>query len=186
MQEQQTRKTIEELVVDIDRRLDQVDDHLQFTSPIAERDETGDKRRCVLMACGGLLFAVPLEGVSEIGGLPIMTSLPNLPYWIHGVVSLRGEVVSVVDIVGYYKWKTAAAASGDRLVVIHSDGVKIGMRADKIIGSANIDFTKDIIEKTASPEIEGIEYSKACKIEDQVFCLLNPEELLKEKRMLEW
>ena len=186
MQEQESRRTIEELVSDIDQRLDQAEDHLQFTSPIIEREETGDKRRCVLMACGEYQFAVPLDGVAEIGSLPPMTSIPNVPGWIHGVVSVRGEVVSVVDIVSYFKWRKGTQLSGDRFVVLYSGGTKIGLRADAIIGSANVDFSNDIMEQVPMQESEDILFAKACRVEDSLYCLLTPEELLAEKSMLEW
>lgn len=45
-----------------------------------------------------LEMALSIDSLQEIGNLPTITPLPFLPQWIHGIVQIRGEILSVVDI----------------------------------------------------------------------------------------
>lgn len=183
MPQKDTGKKLEELVVEIDSRLEEASDPLQFSSPITEQEQKGNSRRCVLLACGKFNLAVPLEGVVEITNLPVMTTLPNLPRWIQGVVSVRGEVISVIDIAGYKGWTTATNLYGERLVVIQGDDIKIGLRADNVIGSKIIDFSSDIVQDLCSPQDESVQFSEGIEIDGRIYCLISPKRLLVEKKM---
>ena len=53
--------------------------------------------RYILVEVGSLKLALSIENLAEIGALPPITFLPNLPSWIQGVVSIRSEIISVID-----------------------------------------------------------------------------------------
>lgn len=185
MQQQDAGKKLEELVIEIDNRLEGASDSQQLSSFISEQVEEGDLRRCVLLACGDFDFAVPLEGVAEITGLSKITTLPNLPRWLQGVVNVRGEVVSVVNIVDYKGWTSAREILGERLVIIQHNDIKIGLRADTVVGSKLVDFTSDIVRDMVSSKNEMVQFSEGIEVDGRVYCLISPERLLAEKKMME-
>ena len=43
-------------------------------------------------------FAVPIDMVHEIVRVPEITSVPDAPEYIEGVINLRGKIVSIVDL----------------------------------------------------------------------------------------
>jgi purine-binding chemotaxis protein CheW len=47
---------------------------------------------------GGQLFGLPVREVREVVDLLPLTRLPECPPFVHGVVSLRGQAVLVVDL----------------------------------------------------------------------------------------
>jgi len=184
MLENENRKTIEEFIQNIDLKIAEVKDPFHSRSTSVSQEAEADKRRCVLFSHGSIKFVVPLNEVAEICPLPPMTFLPNLPSWVQGVVSLRGEVISVVDITQYYGWEMGRAATGKWMVVIWGDDKKTAIYADKIIGSAIIDFEQDI-ERDAQVQLEKktMHFIQSCRVENEQYCLLLPSELLRESRM---
>ncbi len=49
-------------------------------------------------AMQGDTFAVPIESVKELIGLPEMTAIPTMPDFLCGVMNLRGSVIPVIDL----------------------------------------------------------------------------------------
>lgn len=43
-------------------------------------------------------FGLPIELVREIVRVPEITSVPNAPDYIEGVINLRGRIIPVVDL----------------------------------------------------------------------------------------
>lgn len=56
------------------------------------------KETFISFMVGDLEMALSIDSLQEIGNLPTITPLPFLPQWIHGIVQIRGEILSVVDI----------------------------------------------------------------------------------------
>ncbi len=52
----------------------------------------------VVFALSGTDYAVPVRDVAEIGRIPSITRLPNVPDFIRGITNLRGEVVPVLSL----------------------------------------------------------------------------------------
>ena len=47
---------------------------------------------------GNEAYAIPVLKVREIIRLPTITSVPQMPEWIRGVVNLRGKIIPVMDL----------------------------------------------------------------------------------------
>lgn len=78
------------------------------TAPSMQRDlehirlsssRTMRKRKpYITFLLGASELAIDIDSVQEIGELPVITRLPNLPQWIPGITQIRGEVLSAVDL----------------------------------------------------------------------------------------
>ena len=54
--------------------------------------------RFLSFSAGNDEFGIPLEQVREVIGFPEFTSVPNSPHHFLGIMSLRDEVVPVIDL----------------------------------------------------------------------------------------
>lgn len=52
----------------------------------------------LLFHSGGLLFGIPADHVMEIITNHTITKLPLLPYYVRGIINLRGQILPIVDI----------------------------------------------------------------------------------------
>lgn len=46
----------------------------------------------------GQLFAVPIADVVQIVGVQAITELPEAPYYVKGIIDLRGSVIPIIDV----------------------------------------------------------------------------------------
>lgn len=123
------------LIANIDEQLAEVTDRAAETArqAAAAREEV---RRYILVGIGTLQLAIAIDDLSEVGPLPTVTALPNLPDWIQGIVNIRSEIVSVIDF-GNFIRLSGSECTGKRLAVLRYKKRKIGIRLDRIIGTVN-------------------------------------------------
>ena len=81
---------------------------------------------------GELLIGVDIRRVDEINRHLDVTPVPLAPKCVRGVINLRGEVVTVVDLRTVLGLAPNAPASGTHNVVVHWRGEQIGLVADGI------------------------------------------------------
>jgi len=67
-------------------------------------------------------YAVPIERVREIVRLPAITPMPRVPECVRGVISLRGEMVEVIDLRRRLGLPDSPPTRTSRVVVLHDDG----------------------------------------------------------------
>lgn len=79
-----------------------------------------------------LLVGVPIDRVQEINRLTEVTTVPHAPSNIRGVINLRGEVVTVVDLRKTLGLSKIEVTPKTRNVIIQSEGQLIGLQVDCI------------------------------------------------------
>src|SRR5580704_9622391 len=63
-------------------------------------------------------FGVPIAMVREIVRVPEITSVPNAPEYIEGVINLRGRIIPVVDLRKRFGEKEITSTKKNRVVVV--------------------------------------------------------------------
>lgn len=58
----------------------------------------GERVRYLCFSLGDEEFALPLLQVKTVTGLPEVTRVPNTPAYFMGIMNLRGQVISVLDM----------------------------------------------------------------------------------------
>jgi len=78
-------------------------------------------------------FGLPISIVREIVRVPEITSVPNAPEYIEGVINLRGRIIPVVDLRKRFREKAAEPNKKNRIVVVELESRRIGL----IVNSAS-------------------------------------------------
>jgi len=72
-------------------------------------------------------FGLPIALVREIVRVPEITSVPNAPDYIEGVINLRGRIIPVVDLRKRFGDKAAESSKKNRIVVVELELRAIGL-----------------------------------------------------------
>jgi purine-binding chemotaxis protein CheW len=78
-------------------------------------------------------FGLPISSVREIVRVPEITSVPNAPDYIEGVINLRGRIIPVVDLRKRFGEPVAEPSKKNRIVVVEMEQRAIGL----IVNSAS-------------------------------------------------
>jgi len=78
-------------------------------------------------------FGLPISIVREIVRVPDITSVPNAPDYIEGVINLRGRIIPVVDLRKRFGEKSFEPNKKNRIVVVELESRLVGL----IVNSAS-------------------------------------------------
>jgi len=82
---------------------------------------------------GREMFGLPISMVREIVRVPEITTVPNAPDYIEGVINLRGRIIPVVDLRKRFGVKSVEPNKKNRIVVVELGTRAIGL----IVNSAS-------------------------------------------------
>ena len=86
----------------------------------------------ILFGVAGTTYAAPSRHVRHIEMIDEITTVPNAPPHIDGVVFSRGEVVPVVNLRARFGLERCARGIRARLLVVETDGRMVGLMADEV------------------------------------------------------
>jgi purine-binding chemotaxis protein CheW len=81
----------------------------------------------------GMPYAVPVERVREIVRIRPITPVPRVPVEVRGVISLRGEIVQVLDLRGRLGLGPSEPTRTSRVIVVYGDDGRVtGLLVDAV------------------------------------------------------
>lgn len=79
-----------------------------------------------------LLIGIDIRQVQEINRHLEMTEVPHAPDYVRGVVNLRGQVVTVLDLRTILGLEPTRITGQTRNIIVQADGEHVGLLADRI------------------------------------------------------
>ncbi len=129
---------------------------------------------------GEIICAVEITEIQEINRNLDITPVDNAPEHIRGMMNLRGNIITVVDMRAMFSMKVKEKPDNDtRILVVESEGELIGLFVDKMLDV--IQAPKKDIEPPPS-NIQGVAgrfFSNIYKMEDALAGVLDLKEILK-------
>jgi len=107
----------------------------------ASRLARADEDRILVVVLGDARFGMPIARLAEVVPLKRLTTVPRGPAGLLGVMNLRGEVRSVVDL------RAVLQIDGDRddadgyVLMVRRDGKEIGLYVDQVEGIRSVERT---------------------------------------------
>lgn len=79
-------------------------------------------------------YAIEACHIREVYPLKRLTSVPCTPDFVLGIINLRGQICSVIDIKKLIGLPDTALTDSSKVIVVFHEDVELGILADKIIG----------------------------------------------------
>ena len=127
------------------------------------------------------MYGVELKYVREVYPLKELTPIPAIPAFVLGIVNVRGEILSVIDIKKFFDLPEKGLTDLNKVIILHSADMEFGILADSIIGVRNILLSE---MQTSLPTLTGIreEYLKGVTNEREI--ILDAGKLLSDKGII--
>ena len=145
-----------------------------------QEEEDTQKDKFLTFTLGDEVYGIEIKYVTEIIGLQPITEVPELPDYIRGIINLRGQIISVMDV--RLRFKKPFREYNDRTCVIVVDikDISIGFIVDSVaevlsILKENIVNPPDMGGGLQNRYIKGIG-----KVENDVKLLLDCNKLLND------
>ncbi len=162
----------------------------------ASKQNAGDEKKVldegvqyICFAVGGRRLAVAIVSTAEVGYVPEIAPLPDLPNWAAGVSNVRGEIVSMVDLAVFLKYRERIEdPKRRRLIVLQHGDMKAGIIVDAVFGilyslRPGVSLQDYQSGKSPGPDMLGDYAEKTAVFKDKAFHILDAEKLLHCPRM---
>ena len=148
---------------------------------LEQAEAIGERIEVVEFVLAQESYAVESQHVRDVYPLEQLTPLPCTPAYVLGIVNLRGEILSVIDIKKFFDLPEKGLTDLNKVIVLESGSMRFGILADVIIGVRAISLT-DI--QPSLPTLTGIreEYLKGVTPDRTV--ILDAEKLLADEQII--
>jgi purine-binding chemotaxis protein CheW len=140
----------------------------------AASEESAERLHLIGFRLGDVAYAVRVESVREIVRMRPITPVPRVASAVRGVISLRGEMVQVIDLRMRLRMPAAEPTRNSRIVVVHlPDGRVAGLLVDEV---------REVMRVEADAALpasgEGLAVDSLCVRDDEFVSLLSLERVL--------
>lgn len=91
----------------------------------------------------GIAYVTPLHEVAEILPVPSLTHVPGAKSWVRGIANVRGMLLPVMDLHGFFGRSTRPSKRQRALVVNHG-GVFSGVVVDEVLGLQHFEYEEGV------------------------------------------
>ena len=126
-------------------------------------------------------YGVAITKVKEIIKVGKVTYLPSSPEHIAGIVSLRGNILSVTDLKAIFRLPYEEPTEKTRIIAVESGILETGLLADEVLESIEVPVSKIEPSLLTLPAEAGRYIEGHCSTGNKLLALLSVEKIL-EKR----
>ena len=149
----------------------------------AKAEKESEITKVLTFFIGDQIYGIEIPMVIEIIGVPHITVVPGIPYYIKGIINVRSKVVPVIDIRSRFGKEEKEYNERTNTIIIEEGGVTVGVIVDEVIGVIPV-YAKNIAN---SPDRIGVNDNKFIKylleMQDGIKLVLDVAKLIYDGEM---
>lgn len=146
-----------------------------------QAEKTNDNIEMATFYVGNALFGMDILKVQEINKILDMTTVPQAPDYVKGILNLRGQIVTIIDLGIKLGLPGIEIGPETRNIIVNSKNEYIGLLVDRI---GDVERTSEDKIEAPPANIGGVKamfFEGVCKKENSLIGILNVEKVLKEE-----
>ncbi|MEI7671114.1 MAG: chemotaxis protein CheW [Deltaproteobacteria bacterium] len=128
----------------------------------------------------GERYGLEAGHIREVYPFGDITHVPCTPPFVLGVINVRGQILSVIDIRKFFDMPETGVAH-NKVIILHSDVMEFGIIADEISGIRRVK-TEDL--QPSLPTLTGLRADYMKGVTGDRMIVLSAERLLSDARMI--
>lgn len=151
---------------------------------LAESNQPANKKDTIETASFLLrdeIYGIELRFVREILPLGPMTFIPGVPEYISGIINVRGEILSVMDLKRLFNLEAETVPDIQHIMILSAPGMTFGILADQILGVRQI--PRETLQSSL-PTLTGMRANYLKGLDKTGLIMLDGEKLLTDERLV--
>jgi purine-binding chemotaxis protein CheW len=142
----------------------------------------GERIQLATFYLGDVCLALDIDQIQEIMRDVRITRVPYAPTEVSGVINLRGEVSTVIDLRLVLGLPPAPSALGRRTLIVRSKGESIGLIVDRVADITTIDAAELVPAPPNVGRVDGEFIRGVFPRESEIIVVLDLEHVLSTHR----
>ena len=126
-------------------------------------------------------YALELMHVREVYPLKKLTPLPGVPDFVLGIINVRGQILSIIDIKRFFELPEKGLTNLNQVIILESEEMEFGVLADEILGPRSIPASAI---QTSLPTLTGIQDEYLKGVTGERVVILDGEKILSDDKMV--
>jgi purine-binding chemotaxis protein CheW len=126
-------------------------------------------------------YGVEPSYVREVYPLKELTPLPCTPPFVLGIINVRGQILSVIDLKTFFDLPEKRLTDLDKVIVVHDDAMAFGILADAIVGVRSVPLSHI---QPSLPTLTGIRAAYLKGVTGERLVILDAAKLLTDKALI--
>ena len=126
-------------------------------------------------------YGIDLVHINEVFPLKQFTPLPCVPQFILGIINVRGQIYSVIDMKKFFGLPEKGFTDLNKAIIVRTDDMALGILADSIIGVRSIPV--DSIQESL-PTLTGIRKDYLKGLTTDNLAILDVAKILGDKNIV--
>jgi len=127
---------------------------------------------------GDALCGMDILKVQEINKLMQMTKVPQAPEYVLGILNLRGQIVTIIDLGKKLGLGETDITQDPRNIIVNSSGGHVGLLVKKISDVVEADMERREPAPANMRGIQGDYFTGVYKTENNLIGILNVDKVL--------
>ena len=127
---------------------------------------------------GGAAYGIDILKIQEINKLLELTPVPGTPPYVQGILNLRGQIVTVIDLGLKLGLRNTHLNEQGRNTIVRSRGEYIGLLVEQISDVVRVDVNELESPPANMNGVQGEFFHGIIKTEDRLIGILDVEKAL--------
>lgn len=128
---------------------------------------------------GDALCGMDILKIQEINKLMDMTKVPQAPSYVTGILNLRGQIVTIIDLGKKLGLGSTEATLNSRNIIVSSPGEHVGLLVTRLSDVISADTDKIERAPANMGGIQGEFFSGVYKTDDKLIGILDVNKVLR-------
>lgn len=129
---------------------------------------------------GDALCGMDILKVQEINKLMEMTQVPQAPDYVMGILNLRGQIVTIIDLGKKLGLTSVDVNESSRNIIVNSDNEYIGLLVTRIGDVVEAEWEKVERPPANIGGVQGVFFKGVFKMQDRLIGILDADRVLAE------
>jgi purine-binding chemotaxis protein CheW len=130
---------------------------------------------------GDALCGMNILNIQEINKLMDMTNVPQAPGYVMGILNLRGQIITILDLGKKLGLSSTEMSEKSRNIIVNSKNEYIGLLVDRIGDVITVEWSKVEAPPSNIGGVQGKFFTGVFKTEGSLIGILNPENVFREE-----
>jgi len=150
---------------------------------VENKDESAQKEiiEIVVFRLASETYGIESKYIREVYPLKDFTILPGTPPFVLGIMNVRGQIISVIDLKIFFHLPEKGLGELNKVIIVRNQGMEFGILADIIRGMRSIP-----IEEIQTPPVStsGIGLGFLRGVSDDHIIILDAARILEDKTII--
>ncbi len=119
--------------------------------------------------------------VREVYPLKEFTPLPGTPPFVLGIINVRGQILSVIDLKKFFDLPEKGLTDLNKVIILRDDHMEFGLLADAILGVRSLP-RKDL--QLSLPTLTGIREAYLKGVTSERVVIVDAQKLLSDRKLI--